>query len=68
MNEDYNVQEYLLAIRQRKDALLNKLRERGELGSYTLALHERMIREYPEMIEHIYTPEEIDSGRGGNNG
>ena len=61
-NDDFNVQEYLLAIKQRKSELLDRLRQRGELHSYTLALHERMIREYPEMIEHVYTPEEIEGG------
>lgn len=66
--EDYNVQEYLLAIRQRKSELLNRLRERGELHDYTLNMHKRMIAEYPEMIVHVYTKEEIeDDGRGGNN-
>ena len=60
------VQEYLLNIRREKSALLDYLKERGKLADYILDINLEMIQKYPEMITHIYTKEEIDDGRGGN--
>ena len=63
MSEDFfGVQEYLQSIRQRRSQLLERLRETGELHEYTRRLHAEMIEKYPDMIEKIYTKEEIDQG------
>ena len=67
MNENFSeVQEYLLHIRREKAALLEHLRQRGELADYVLNMNIKMMEKYPEMITRVYTREEIDDGRGGN--
>ena len=67
MNENFSeVQEYLLHLRREKSALLDHLRQTGRLADYIMNMNMQMMEKYPEMITHVYTREEIDDGRGGN--
>ena len=67
MNEDTELVEYLMSIRSRKSELLNRLKQQGKLAAYILDLNQEMIEKYPDMVEHVYTKEEIDDtlGNGG---
>ena len=67
MNEDTELVEYLMSIRSRKSELLDRLKQQGKLAAYILDLNREMIEKYPDMVEHVYTKEEIDDtmGNGG---
>ena len=67
MNDnEINVEEFVLGIRQRQSQFLEQLRKSGRLHQYLLELNEEMNAKYPEMIVKIYTKEEIDDGGMGN--
>ena len=67
MNDnEINVEEFVLEIRQRQSQFLEQLRKSGRLHQYLLELNEEMNAKYPEMIVKIYTKEEIDDGGMGN--
>lgn len=67
MNDnEINVEEFVLEIRQRQSQFLEQLRRSGRLHQYLLELNEEMNAKYPEMIVKTYTKEEIDDGGMGN--
>ena len=66
MGENFGeIREYLLYLRQKESGKLDELYRAGKLRDYLLQLNKEMISKYPEMIERVYSEEEIEQGPGG---